>query len=516
MKEKLTENEKMCLVLEDIVKENKYISIRGDIHIKQEGAYVICEKYRVEKDVYEACQNLLIKENRIQKIVNDIIFLIKQKCAVYPENINPDNSFKALNKSISLINGRVIESKSELIFTFKGNVNFNDSIELAECRIFLDQIMPNRDFQEKILEFCAIAMFPSLRKDVNFDGFLICYGKGANGKSILLEHLIGQIFGKETISTVRINDLSSNKFSLALLEGKRLNITTEDNVQRIIENNQLKAITSGDKQTIERKHKDPISVNLNPIVIISVNQIPIIPEKVSYGMKRRIHMIDFPNIFVDNPQKANEFKADPDLRNPHSKKTRRIKEGLFLMITQTAENIFKNKVISPSNYENVLTTNSEMLYYRDFIKDCFEIDEGSFVASQEILEVYHEYCNHKKNSESFIRVKKVSAEQLIKKLKAINTKLVSHRECFQGSEKRGLLGLKKKSVSAGSGSKKQFFLSKQQKKYLLNLGYSNDHLYILTRSTAAKYSVDEKNSDADKIALRSDDQIKYVQRKELE
>ena len=105
--------------------------------------------------------------------------------------------------------------------------------------------------------------------------------------------------------------------------------------------------------------------------------------------------------------------------------------------------------------------------------------------------------------------KSASAEQLIKSLKAIDDRLVSHREYGQSHEKRGLKGLQKIDSSAGTGSENQSFFTKEEYQTLKDLGYSDKELEALrlTSEKGAKCVIEKCTGDEIIISKKSGEEV---------
>ena len=99
-------------------------------------------------------------------------------------------------------------------------------------------------------------MFAStLWLDSRLEKAFMLIGSGRNGKSITLMTL-QDIIGYRSISNVSIHDLINNRFKLAKLEGKLLNIYPDIRAREIEESGVLKPIISGERITVENKMVD--------------------------------------------------------------------------------------------------------------------------------------------------------------------------------------------------------------------------------------------------------------------
>jgi len=145
--------------------------------------------------------------------------------------------------------------------------------------------------------------------------FWIFTGAGANGKSKLMNFLmeaLGDHYGTApaALLTRRREDANQANEALSALEKVRVAVFSEGSAAEILQVNTIKLFTGEDWITTrglhekQRRWKPKFKCSLN------CNEIPKLDDD-SWPAWRRIKVIDFPTLFVDNPQRPHERKKDP-------------------------------------------------------------------------------------------------------------------------------------------------------------------------------------------------------------
>ena len=96
----------------------------------------------------------------------------------------------------------------------------------AKCEVFdkiLSTTLPDAANRLKIQCFIGYCFLPDTRHQC----VLHCYGRAHSGKSLLIEHAIGSMFGKQLMSLVSLAAICDGKDELRALEGSLLNVGDE-------------------------------------------------------------------------------------------------------------------------------------------------------------------------------------------------------------------------------------------------------------------------------------------------
>lgn len=135
------------------------------------------------------------------------------------------------------------------------------------------------------------------------------FGLGRNGKGIIDAVLVG-LHGKNSVSTASVAQLSS-RWGGAMIFDKVLNISTENDMNFVVDTSLLKSVSGNDFITIEQKYEKTFQARVSCKLIISTNEI--VFKDRSRGFEERLLPIPFEYTFVDNPKGPKERKKNPNL-----------------------------------------------------------------------------------------------------------------------------------------------------------------------------------------------------------
>jgi P4 family phage/plasmid primase-like protien len=172
--------------------------------------------------------------------------------------------------------------------------------------------------------------------DCPFEYFFILFGDGSNGKSVFTG-LLTALHGTNNVSNVSISSLIDNKFALADLEFKDINIDSELSNRSITDTSILKKLTGGRKQPIriERKNKDARDVYIYTKLFFNTNSVNDTIDQTT-AFYRRLIIISFPNKF----EGQNE---DPFILDKLTEKEEL--SGIFNILMHALRNVLNNKGI---------------------------------------------------------------------------------------------------------------------------------------------------------------------------
>ena len=161
----------------------------------------------------------------------------------------------------------------------------------------------------------------------NAEGYFIFTGSGRNGKGLLFELLIN-VFGQYyynlpvSVLTTSVSTTSTSPTPLlAGMAGKRLICSTEPEAHVKLEEGTIKGFTGGDPVTARFLNQDPFTFKPQAFYGLQCNVCPLL-NGLTPGGAKRIKVLPFPNVYVDNPVLPNERKGDPNVKNVSCKSTK--------------------------------------------------------------------------------------------------------------------------------------------------------------------------------------------------
>ncbi|MEU3331319.1 phage/plasmid primase, P4 family [Glutamicibacter creatinolyticus] len=146
-----------------------------------------------------------------------------------------------------------------------------------------------------------------IRRNVRWDKAAFFYSPyGSNGKGTLAQ-VMRELVGEDNCSNIQLSQFA-DRFALGLLTRAAAIITDENDVGSYSErSSKFKAVVTGDKFTIERKHKDPGDISFHGLVVQCINDFPRARDK-SDSFARRQLFVPFDKRFEGKERKY--IKAD--------------------------------------------------------------------------------------------------------------------------------------------------------------------------------------------------------------
>jgi P4 family phage/plasmid primase-like protien len=171
---------------------------------------------------------------------------------------------------------------------------------------FLNEVLYPSDVRT-VLELFAYTFY----KDNPFEIITNFLGSGANGKNVLLG-ILTALHGIDNVSNVSMKSIIDERFALAGLEGKNVNIDTELSSVTIKDTATLKKLTGRQRIRVEWKNQDPYETKLYSKLFFNANQVPLTYDDSDAYFRRNI-LIQLPNQFVEESDDPSAKIADPFL-----------------------------------------------------------------------------------------------------------------------------------------------------------------------------------------------------------
>ena len=285
----------------------------------EDGVYLLGGERKIE----EICQRI-IPECQIND-VREVIAEIQRSTYVDREAFDSDPYKICLtNCIVDVITGDLSEHTPDQLYRNKVPVVYDPKILPIQVPQFLRETHLEPATIMKLLEEAAYIM---LREPL-FQVAFMYTGIGSNGKSVWLDWLVS-FFGKENCAEVSLHDLATNRFRVAELDGKLLNVYADLKSDALKQNDILKPLIGGDAITVEKKNQHPFVMEPYTKLIFSANQIPEIYDN-SIGMYRRLSLTRWDVVFSEQTRDVNKFKK---------MNTDREKSGMLNIFMRTLKNL---------------------------------------------------------------------------------------------------------------------------------------------------------------------------------
>jgi putative DNA primase/helicase len=169
----------------------------------------------------------------------------------------------------------------------------------GECPMFLEFLArvtnESANTEGGLIDYLQRALGYALTGDIREHALFFCYGKGANGKSVLLKTVSGilNLYHKTApIETFTVNNVATHPTDLAGLRGARLVSAVETEEGRRWAESKIKALTGGDEISARFMRQDFFEFTPAFKLIIAGNHKPSL-RSVDEAIRRRFHLVPF-------------------------------------------------------------------------------------------------------------------------------------------------------------------------------------------------------------------------------
>lgn len=295
------------------------------------------------------------------------------------------------NGVVDLVTGK-LEKHDANRYGFLGMLPFSFKPKYAKGNkmpyrfsLMLTRTFPDKNDRKRFLQCLAYLISNCRSKKIAF--FWI--GKPHTGKSTF-QRLIAQIVGKENISNIPLEKFS-DRFSIANLFGKKINMAGETGVAQLKSMEVFKAVVGNDWVDAEFKGKDHFSFLAKVKNLFCGNSLPLLSRNVAEkAVYERMEMLLF------------QKPVDKKHQIPFFEKDLLEKEGdeILTVLIRELRNFYKDGcqfTESKSSHalkEKLWKENKNQDSVRAFLKDCCTIDPNLDVAIGSLCNAYKLYARH--------------------------------------------------------------------------------------------------------------------------
>jgi putative DNA primase/helicase len=295
---------------------------------------------------------------------------------------------------INLKNGLYNIDKNELAPHDRNYLSVNQKLIIYDANAkaerfdqFLAEVLYERDIRTGIE-----AMAYTFERDCPIEVIFIPLGYGSNGKTVYTSTMTA-MHGQDNVSNVPLSQMLSDKFALADLENKDVNIDNELGNQSIRDTAVLKRLTGGSRQRIriQRKNQGAYDTIIYAKLFFNTNKIPD-SEDMSDAYNRRIIIISFPH----------KFEGDKEDKQLLSKLTTEAeKSGIFNILMKALRDIRRNgeiyvneKTIEERRFKYLRAHDSVKAFIEETIdwEKSTESESDHYVSKSDLHLVYSIYC----------------------------------------------------------------------------------------------------------------------------
>lgn len=291
--------------------------------------------------------------------------------------------FNASNCIVNLATGEMSHHNPEKYMTRVSPYKYDPEAQCPQFMAFLKRVF---DGNAELISYVQRIVGYSLTGYTDEHKMFVLWGKGANGKSTLLEIILGLTgqYGKVADPNLLLNTMHDrSSVELAVLDGMRMVCCNETDASRSLAESRVKNITGGD--TISARHLYSMPFEFRPQfkVWLATNYRPRVKYN-SDGLWRRIALIPF------------------EVRIPEHERIKGLNDrllyeegsGILTWAVHGAMDWFKQKDLREP--ECVRTATQEYRESEDtlsaFLHEYFHLDSNAVTASNTVRSLYNEWC----------------------------------------------------------------------------------------------------------------------------
>jgi putative DNA primase/helicase len=236
-------------------------------------------------------QELLGDQTRTH-YVNEVVNFVRRATYVGPEEFNtpPPHLINLANGIYDLSRGKLMPHTPDLIFVNQVPIRYRPRAKCPRIERFLHEVMPAADVQNFIewAGYCLYRRYP-------YHKALLLVGDGANGKTTAL-NLLRRFLGEENVSSVTLQELSTDRFAGADLFGKLANIAGDLPYKELQNTARFKSLTGEDRLRVQFKYRPAFDLNSYAKLAFATNRVPPTVDD-TQAFFRRWLIINFPYRF---------------------------------------------------------------------------------------------------------------------------------------------------------------------------------------------------------------------------
>lgn len=373
----------------------KSIGFKGEMYYYENGIY----KPGAEAKIIDESKKMLGKKYTIHR-ANEAIGYIRAD-TISERNSPPPNLLNLKNGLLDLDTMTLSPHSPEHFFLAQLPVEFVAGGDCPLIKKFVKEVVRPEDVPtiQEIIGYCLYRRY-EIHKAFMF------IGEGSNGKSVLINVIIA-LLGKENVSNISLQEITSDGFSRAHLYGRMANLFADIPDKALKETGIFKMLTGGDRMYANVKFKEGFEFTNIAKMIFSCNRLPMAFDDTN-AFYRRWTFVDFPNTFSeDNPKRDPKLTQKLTSQEELSGLLNWALEGLHRLLEK---GYFSNSMSVDETREQYKRMSSPLLA---FIDDCIHIEPGKFIVKKELYKTFCDFCKDKKLQ---IMADSSFSKQLVKQL----------------------------------------------------------------------------------------------------
>ncbi len=385
-----------------------------EIFVFEDGIYKPSAKSIIRTEVRK-----LLGEKSKNYHVGEVVSFITDTTYIDRDEIEPDNKIPLANGMLDLATLELKSFSPNYFFTYKNPIEFDKE---ATCPKFLEWLknrLETNGNEEHIWKTNIIQeMFGyALLRSVKFQKAFLFEGQRRTGKSTLLDILI-EMVGKKNIGSSSLQFLTEDKFAIAYIHNKALNVFADLSERALRETAMFMMLTGGDSITSAKKRGHAFSFKPITKLVFSCNRIPRTPNK-NLAFYRRWIIIKFKNVIpeddVDVDMKAKLLEELSGILNWSIEGLKRLLENNKFSYPFTEDDV---KEMYERGSDSINT----------FINNMIVEDDNTSITKREVYNSYKEFCK----TEELKKENQIKFGRLFKAITGCGTTKISNIPAYAG------------------------------------------------------------------------------------
>jgi putative DNA primase/helicase len=283
--------------------------------------------YVYENGIYNPNGIQFVRKEMLKRLGNyfkinharEVIAQIKIQTMKDINDINRETHLINLNNGIfDTAEWKFKEHDPRFLCTIRIPAKYDPGARCPVINRFLDEVV-SADNRQTLLEWAGLMLIP----EVKFEKAMMLCGSGGNGKTTFLNLLTALIGAKNTaaISLQKLIDEKSNRFAVAHLFGKLMDVCADIPSTTIHSSAMFKQLIGKDLITAERKFEHSFDFYNKARLIFSARMLPNLAEINDEAYFRRWLIVEFPKRFTgesDDKNIQDKLTTDAELSGFHN------------------------------------------------------------------------------------------------------------------------------------------------------------------------------------------------------
>lgn len=335
--------------------------------------------------------------------LNEIEARLRQQNRVEPRHLNARYQFDdphicVKNGVLNLFTRERLDHSPDYYFTDRVPVKYDEDADTEPFEWFIDDVTSREEDALAMMEMVGHALVPDANE--RYKKFLILHGGADNGKSVFFSRVVDLLEGPESeennISNVKLEKITSNRFSTNSVYGNMANIAGEINGKKIRNTAHIKDITGGDQVEIEPKGGDSFFDIINSTLMFAANDPPIMGERDKEAIATRIVPVKLPYTYTSNPTAPLEKEKIPEKELEEKLATPEALSGFLNLALDGIERLEENDgdvSLPESESERLEKYEKQADPMKEFGHECLKNMDGDYVVKADVTSIYKEFAS---------------------------------------------------------------------------------------------------------------------------